>query len=276
MTRKNGMNPGSLSVALSLGVRALTGGVYICPGIGQHPLRTLDSWELIVVERGRLGLFVGDQNHDLLPGSWILMPAGVPHGGTAPYPRDLRFLWMHFKLLGKPGRGALEVPGSGVLTDPVSILTSLRRLIDHFGAHERDQRVADCLVALILSELAFAPKALSAGDDLAHRALRIIQARFRERLAPLDVARSLRVSLDHLARRFRISHGCRISEAIHRERLQEASRLMLLGGGIRLSEVATSAGFSDVQWFRRLFVRQHGVSPRMWRRLHARIHTNTR
>jgi AraC-like DNA-binding protein len=262
-------------VALAPGVRALTGGVFICPGFGQHPQRTLDSWELIVVERGRLGLAVGDRRHDIGTGSWVLMPSGVPHAGTAAYPRDLRFLWMHFQLQGRPSLNSLEVPGSGTLTDPVSILTSMRRLIGHFGAIGFDQRVADCLVALILSELAVPSKVLAAGDDLAHRALRLIRVRFREPLVPLDVARSLRVSLDHLARRFRIAHGCRISEAINRERLHEASRLLLLGGGISLTEVALAAGFADVQWFRRLFVRQHGISPRTWRRLHARIHTNT-
>ncbi len=49
---------------------------------------------------------------------------------------------------------------------------------------------------------------------------------------------------------------------------------MLLGGG-RIADVAQAAGFPDPQWLRRLLRRQHGISPRAWRRLHARVHVNT-
>jgi AraC-like DNA-binding protein len=276
MAHKNGMNPGLLSISIAPGVKALTGGVFISPGFGLHPERIPNDWELIVVERGQLGLAVGDHIYDLTPSSWILMPAGIKHFGTVNYLRNLRFLWIHFQPNGDIGKHPLTLPATGVLTDPVSIMASMRRLIDHFSENNFDQRVADCLVALILSELAIKPEVAEAGDELAHRALRHIRARFREQFTGYDLAKSLRVSLDHLSRRFKKAHGCRIAEAINRERLNEASRLMLLGGGISLAEIALASGFPDPQWFRRLFVRQNGVSPRTWRRLHSRIHTNTR
>ncbi len=107
---ESGMNP-ILSLAVRPGVAPLHAGLFVSPGWGRHPDRMADSWEIIVVERGRLGLAVGEVDHDLGPGDWVLMPKGVRHRGTRDYPRDLRFAWLHFILgerflLGEPQQAA--------------------------------------------------------------------------------------------------------------------------------------------------------------------------
>ena len=51
---------------------------------------------------------------------------------------------------------------------------------------------------------------------------------------------------------------------------------MLQEGGLSLKEVARLCGFADAGYFRRVFHRGTGVSPSAYRRLHARVHVNTR
>ena len=196
-----------IRLAARPGLRADSAGVFVSPGSGRHPDRVLDSWELIVVERGRLGLAVGETAHDLAAGEWLLLPARVPHRGTAPYPRDLRFLWLHFH----PERarhGALALPAHGRLDDLSAIAALARRLIDHQAATPRTPLVEDLLLALVLAEIASAPPpALDAAQDLAARAQRIVRARFRDRLSTARVAAALGVSADHLGRCFRRAYG---------------------------------------------------------------------
>jgi AraC-like DNA-binding protein len=267
------MIPISLRLATRPGLRASDAGVFVSPGHGRHPDRVIDSWELIVVERGRLGLAVDEASHELGAGDWVLMPAGVRHRGTAPYPRDLRFVWLHFHPdTARDGR--LALPAHGRLEDPGAISGLARRLIDHRAAAERAPLVEELLLALVLAEIAAAPPALDAAQDLAARAQRLVRARFREDISTNEVASALGVSADHLGRCFRRAYKRTVVDAINQERLREARRLMLLGGG-KITDVARSAGFPDAQWFRRLFTRAEGVSPLRWRRLHARVHTNT-
>jgi len=311
---KSGMNP-ILSLAVRPGVAPLHAGLFVSPGWGRHPDRIADSWEIIVVERGRLGLAVGEVDHDLGPGDWVLMPKGVRHHGTRDYPRDLRFAWLHFSLwerflLGEPqqaaspnerafgaaplarmggvGRSAdakkiqesemLVLPGRGHLRDPALVAATVRRAIAQSLVMRPDPIVGGLLIALVLAELAASPASASsptdAAGELADRALRFVRERFREAISTATVARALGVSADHLGRCFRRAHGGTVVEAINRCRLEEAQRLMLLGGG-RIADVAQAAGFPDPQWLRRLLRRQHGIGPRAWRRLHTRVHVNT-
>jgi AraC-like DNA-binding protein len=275
MADNSGMNPICLALAMDPGLVVESGGVLISPGSGAHPRRTLASWELIVVERGRLGLAVGEHAHDLGPGDWVLMPAGTSHAGTTPYPRDLRFLWLHFHPRAcAPAAATVELAPSGHLADAGGVLSLLRRCIDHQATLGSDALVVGMLLGLALAELRAGSRPAGAGDDLAARALRIIQARFREPLSTRTVARLLGVSGDHLGRCFQRAYGHAPMDAINHQRLREAERLLLLGVGA-IDDVARSAGFRQSQWFRRLFQRRHGIGPRAWRRLHVRVHTNT-
>lgn len=259
-------------LATDPGLEVASCGVFVCPGLGRHPDRVLDSWEVILVERGRLGIAVGGAAHDLGPGQWVLLPAGVPHGGTADYPRDLRFAWLHFR----PRAGAgLALPGSGTVHDPAPVSALIRRLLDHRASPRPDPQVAGLHLALILAELAAAPPPQPAVDELAARAMRALRARFREpELSTALVARTLGVGADHLGRCFRRAYGVSVLDAINRCRLDEAKRLLVLGG-IRIADAAAAAGFRDPQWLRRLLRRSDGVGPKAWRRMHARIHVNT-
>jgi AraC-like DNA-binding protein/mannose-6-phosphate isomerase-like protein (cupin superfamily) len=254
------------------GLRPSICGVFIAPGFGRHLDRTQDCWELIVVERGHLGIAVDTREYDLGPGQWLLIPAGVRHYGTQDFPKHLRFSWLHFHP--RPGHG-LALPDSGMIADLPPVLALIRRYIARQTTGSAEDPVAAMHLALILAELTVVPTPVPDVDELATRAIRVIQTRFREPdLSTAVVARNLSVGADHLGRVFRRAFSTTVLDAINRHRLDEAKRLLVIGQ-LRLGDAARTAGFRNAQWLSRLLRRQDGVGPKEWRRMHARIHVNT-
>ena len=64
-------------------------------------------------------------------------------------------------------------------------------------------------------------------------------------------------------------------QAIHQRRMRNAKRL-LAEGHESIEEVARRCGFDDCGYFRRIFKRTEGMTPVAFRRLHVRVHVNTR
>ncbi len=184
------------------------GGGFTPAGVGRHPRRVRPNWELILVERGRLGLVVGIARHDLGPGSWVLMPAEVEHNGTAAYPRDLRFLWIHFHL--RPvARGVerMALPLRGRLEDPGLVSSLLRRLIDHHASSAPDQlvdlppsRSPNCAPRPRTPALAMTSRAARCASSRPASATTSPPPRWRARSGS---------DPDHLGRRFHACQACR-------------------------------------------------------------------
>ena len=261
-----------LSLPVDPGLEACFCGLFISSGVGRHISRTMDSWEIIIVERGHLGIAVGGEAHDVGPGEWLVIPAGVPHSGTADFPPDLRFAWMHFRP--RAGRG-LALPARGVIHDPTGTVALVRRLLAASTAPQPDPLVTALHLALLIAELTKTPGSASITSLLATRAFRSIRVNYRDpKFSTAVLAKQLDVSPDHLARSFRKAHGQTVGEFINACRLNEAKRLLVIGG-LDIARVAEAAGFSGTQWLRRLLHRTDGVSPREWRRIHARLHVNS-
>jgi hypothetical protein len=81
----------SLEIPVPLELLASNGGLFVSRGIGTHPTRVITTFELIFVKSGVLGIREGDTHFEVQPNETLLLWPGREHGGTAPYPRDLRF-----------------------------------------------------------------------------------------------------------------------------------------------------------------------------------------
>lgn len=80
-----------------------------------------------------------------------------------------------------------------------------------------------------------------------------------------DLARELGLSADHYTRIFRAVTGRSPRALIQMARLDRARQLMR-ESPLSLSEIAEQTGYSDVFQFSRLFKRQMGMAPSVWRR----------
>jgi AraC family transcriptional regulator len=78
------------------------------------------------------------------------------------------------------------------------------------------------------------------------------------------LARKAGVHPAHLARAFRAHYGCSIGSFIRTRRIRAAAE-DLATTDVTIAGIATAHGFSDQSHFTRLFRRQLGLTPRVWR-----------
>ena len=258
-------------------------GLFISRGEGIHPSRVINSYELIFVRQGRLGMFEDRRRFELGAGQTLLLWPGRKHGGTIPYPHDLSFYWIHFVL--NPGTAKsrpallLSVPQTVILQRPDRLTELFRRFLDDQESGCLAQVSSACLMIQILTEVSqsFKNAALLKSSScafLASRAEDYIQTHFDRSISARDIARVLRCNPDYLGRIFHLAFDCTLTERLHQRRIQKAKSL-LLDGKLNINEIASDCGFNDTVFFRRIFERKCDMTPLAFRKLYARVHVNT-
>jgi len=262
----------------TLGLKVGPCGLFISSGRGTHPDRVLNDYELIVVRKGTLSIWENDVRFDVPPGHALILYPRRRHRGATPFGRDLSFYWIHWvwKPLSEPA-GVLSVPQLVRLQRPAYITELFHRFLDDEAAHRQAPYDASLRLLQILSEVARAPLDVSetSGTSLVGRAEAHIIRHMAEPLSTARIARALRINPDYLNRAFRKVHGMTITEYLHRRKLNDAA-LLLRESTDSIAEIASACGYGTPVHFRRMFQRFNGVTPRDYRKLHARAFVNAR
>ena len=101
-----------------------------------------------------------------------------------------------------------------------------------------------------------------------------IASNLHERISTRDIARGLGYNADYLSRVYHAGAGETITDGIHRRRIAEA-RLLLTQTTRTVEQIAYASGYSDPGYFRRVFRRYTGWSPKGFRDLYYRAKINT-
>lgn len=137
--------------------------------------------------------------------------------------------------------------------------------------------------ALILSEIAYMLTSLlrfygyREEDDAEYRnrmriapAVRHIQTAYAQKLRLEELAATLFLSPDHFGKLFRATVGLTPVEYINNVRVEVAMRL-LVSSELSIAEISTAAGFSNANYFHKVFRDLVGLGPaalrKMWRSL---------
>jgi len=263
-------------------LKALNAGFFVSPGYGRHPRRRIDSSELILVSGGTLGIEEDGLEYLVKPGQCLVLSAGCEHGGTLDYSKELQFYWLHFKLEGpSQGSQSISLNKLSALKRPERMVELLRRYLDDQEAGSLSPERGALLVELMLLETLEAksgdePEAREADEHLAAQAEKLILARSHEpELSASLLAKALKCNPDYLNRVFKRARGCTLTASIQRQRVKRVCQ-MLLEADCNIDEIALQSGFSDGVYMRRLFKRLKGMTPKDYRRLHRRMHINTR
>jgi AraC-like DNA-binding protein len=262
-------------------LHALNGGLFISRGKGIHPDRKIDSYELIFVRSGVLGMQEERRAFRLEAGQTLVLWPHRRHLGTVAYPPDLSFYWIHFRLGTAPksrSREALRVPQVGRPERPERLTEVLHQFLEDQEAGALQSLQAAALIQLALSEAARAPTPPKSEHGtarvLAARAERYFAVHYHESVSTSRVAHSLRCNPDYLGRVYRRAYGFALTDGLHRHRVR-AARALLIEGRWNVDEIARECGFEDAGYFRRIFKRHVGLTPRAFRHLHARAYVNT-
>ena len=276
---------GRFEFALSNGIEGLNGGLFVSPGFGIHPTRVIDSYELIFVTQGSLDMFEEEATLHVAQDQTLLLFPGRKHGGRLPYSPDARFYWVHFRLhhSGSP-RFSIRVPRVADVRDPELLAETFCRFISDQESGTLDAVSAAHLVALMLCEAGEAEKEWTARPSpraRSHQQRTLVQAiqayideNYRTSITTSSIARELRRSADYLERVFRRQRDRSILEAIHLKRITAARALLRNEGRKNINEIAFACGYTDPGYFRRMFKRQTGLSPKKFRSLYSRTHIN--
>ncbi|AIE85284.1 helix-turn-helix transcriptional regulator [Fimbriimonas ginsengisoli] len=239
----------------------------------------IESFELIFVREGTLHLQELGRPFSVEPGQTLILFPNREHGGTAPYPPELAYYWIHFSVVsGQSGGNPLDIPQHHSIARPDNLVTLFHRFLEEQEAGTLGETAADLMLLQMLTEVVATPVAEdlpeTAAAVLANRADAYIRTHFHEEISTTSVADRLGCSADYLGRAFRSVYGISIVDAIHRRRMHHA-RLLLMAGEQNIDEVSRACGFVDCGYFRRIFKRHEGMTPLRYQRLHVRAHVNT-
>ena len=212
----------------------------------------------------------------------MLTPPGTRHGYRLrpPAHRGLGSgVVYHLKL--RVDRGWIDrppgpLPLPGLLTE-LPPLRALTEGLDRFADAWSERGVPfESLAGLVEAVAAWPASAASAGLDasaparvgtVAERVRAVIDGasdRHGEPPPLEDLAAAAHLSPRHFSRVFSAAYGCTPHQYLHARRLEVAKGL-LLGGTMRVGEVADDLGFSSAAAFSRWFQRLAGRSPREFR-----------
>jgi AraC-like DNA-binding protein len=269
-------------------LKAQNAGLFISRGTAMHPTRVINSHELIFVKQGELDMWEEEQVFHLKAGHTLHLWPGRQHGSTKPMPLGLKFYWIHFEIE-EPDRkdrlslnGELgpivKVPQVNLINHPERLEHLFRMFLDDQETGKLNPCSANLLTMLMLNEVAQSveegicePDDLNAVATWAHTYIRI---NYDRPITTSSIAQALGYNADYLGRIYRKVYGCTLTQAIHARRISEACDY-LLDSKMTIEQIANKCGFSDPDYFRRIFRRHTQLSPGDYRDAYSRVHINT-
>jgi len=248
-------------------------GVHTPGSMRRHADRVLPVHELIVVQSGVLPIAESDRRFAVARDSWVVLQAGRRHFGYGDLDDDTWFYWICFSH-GLRQESIESAVLRGLPTGPVARPARLRslfeNLLDDQEAAILTLPAARSYLHLVLAEILLQPRATSsevASAHVARRAATFIGDHLTEwDLSTARIADALAFNADYLGRAFRDGFNETLTEHIHRLRIDRA-RMLFRSTNRSIERVASEVGFSDDRYFRRVFKRRVGLTPRQFQRL---------
>ena len=247
-----------------------------------------DELELAIFEHGSLVALYGGRQMTVPPGRLVVIWGAMPHrtlrllgdtvghGIRVPLPWVLRWKLpeavlrrlLNFEVILAPARVA---PGADL-----ALVKQWVRFMESRQPAGREIVLLEVQARLLRLALELGAKTrgrvrepaappASDGFGLFERILRIISARYQERLSIPVIARELRVSRVHVMRQFHKITGMSVLDYITQCRVSCAQRL-LATTDMKLLDIAAESGFDSPARFYPCFKRLAGQSPASYRR----------
>jgi len=119
----------------------------------------------------------------------------------------------------------------------------------------------------ILNNTLLVPIETGEGEPLAHRIRKYIETNFWHYITPGKIAESFFVNASYASRIFSREYGITITEYLHRVRISRAKTL-LTATSAPISSIAINSGFTNANYFTRVFRKNTGMNPGQYRKLH--------
>jgi len=251
---------------------------------------THDFHELEIVLSGRAINSINDVSFPIGAGDVFVVEKGATHAIYQPDGLELfnvGFLNSAVRLIGTdllqlPGvhalflMGRLADPSMRRLQLPAASLEQIKNLLNEL-LEEYEQNLPGCNTALLcgFSKLIVLLSRNYPQNGEQHTAWRIAVAAakmerdFSESISVAELAESVQMSERHFRRQFETFYHVSPSAYLLRLRM-EAARKLLLQENLSITQVALACGFSDCNYFSRIFRQQTGETPSDYRSREAK------
>lgn len=275
-----------LRLNTSVSLKAQNAGLFISRGNAFHPNRVINSHELIFVKQGELDMFEDEETFHLEAGQTLHLWPGRHHGSTRAMPPNLHFYWIHFTMAGladssadeEAFTSAIKIPQVARISEPERLERLYRTFLEDQATSILNQFSANLLTMLMLNEVAQAHEIKPAEHEVinvvATWANTYVRMNYDQPISTSTVAEALGFNADYLGRVYRQAYGYTLTEAIHLRRVKIACK-HLLDTKLTIQQIAQKCGYTDADYFRRIFRRYMQVSPNHYRTEFAQMHINT-
>lgn len=301
-----------LEIESTAGIEYCTSGKFLCADGGAiHPSRNLNTFVLLFGCSGEYRICQDGTEYALTPGTFLILLAGHDHFGTSPCAPGLSHYWCHFSLpdssyrltaetesddifggigdesvrstynfTGATRNDRLILPEYGRVSSTEKYRLLFRSLIDRSRSmHTYRTTLCDSIIFQLLCELS--GDFISVTDDigkqnrkaLAENVVEYIRTNATHLCNVTTVAKHFGYNAEYLTTLLKKSTGLSIIDHINRSRIEEAKKLLLCTD-LKVYEIAPLCGFNDVKYFSKLFHRLTETTPREYRNVYCRLHTN--
>lgn len=240
-------------------------------------------YELSYIEHGSCRFFIEDTMYDLHDGDFLLIPPQLFHYTRYLFGPCLRCgIYFRYEDLGQELLPFLPDAQAffsqlRVFQAPSANRREMAALIGRMAAEEEgfDERSALMLrvqlheLLLLCSRvcvhLTESPASIHTTDRQVLQAARFINEHFRQQITANDIAAAAGFSPNYLSRKFREAAGIGVHDYLVFIRLRNAA-FELLSTDDSVTDIALRSGFSDSNYFKDVFKKKYGVTPREYRK----------
>ena len=240
-------------------------------------------YELAYIEHGSCRFFIEDTMFDLHDGDFLLIPPHVFHFTRYLFGSCLR-CGIYFRagdleseLISHFPDGADFLSQVRIFQVPTDARREIGRIIMRMAAEDRgfDER-SPLMLRLELQELLLlcsrvclllteTPASIHTTDRQVLLAARYINEHFRQQISAADIAAAAGFSPNYLSRKFREAAGIGVHDYLVFIRLRSAA-FELISTNDSVTDIALRNGFSDSNYFKDVFKKKYGMTPREYRK----------
>ncbi len=236
--------------------------------------RPAGSYLIRIMESGSGTVFCGSESLLLVPGAALLLRSGVvPKYGLLTDPVFLDFYFNEEAAVLMRSNAPAFAAGD-LRTVPAAILPEIARIADEIERESQRRKpgyqLAMLEMILSLDRMLFRHgKIPSETEKKIARSLLFMEENHSRDITLRDLSELTGLSVSYYRRMFQALLGVPPIDFLLGLRLHHAEQL-LMRKELSIADVARETGFSDPNYFSRVFSRSHGMPPRSWRRSPAK------
>jgi len=268
-----------------------------------HMERIMDSYEIIIINKGIVYIEQDDEKYELKEGDLLLLEPGRKHKGYDYSNKGTSFYWVHF-YCNEPFNISNDIDikseisitqnnpyfnglSSNILIPTFAINLNLDRINVLFrqllhlsqSSSYTNQSVNYILTSLLIEitqqvilNFEIVPKSV-VQEDILPQILQWIKIHITQNISLQNVSYEFNFSKEYLARYFKKRMGMSMQEYINYLRISNAKQL-LCNSYLNIKEIAHELGFIDEKYFLKLFKKYENLTPKQFRNAYNMTYLN--